>query len=139
MVVIIQAISLAYPNQTNNINIEGMVALWYMQLKDFNFSDVSKVVNDWIATNKFIPTIADIKENLSIGIEYKNPWYKHFKQKGNIIYNDEDISWATFEDWKMIPDELSKRMTYTPDKNDKTRNLILKQIEEMKRGLNRET
>lgn len=38
-----------------------------------------------------------------------------------------------------LPDELSKRMTYMPDKNDKTRNLILKQVEEMKRGLNRET
>jgi hypothetical protein len=44
-----------------------------------------------------------------------------------------------FEDWKILPDELSKRMTYMPDKNDKTRNLILKQIEELKRGLNRET
>lgn len=116
-----------------------MVGLWTKQLESYPYKNVVSAVNEWISENKFMPTIAEIKEKCSIGINYTNPWYKHFPQKGIIEYNDKDVAWAKWEDWKMIPDELSKRMTYMPDKNDKTRNLILKQIEEMKRGLNRET
>lgn len=116
-----------------------MVGLWTKQLEYYPYKNVVEAVNEWISESKFMPTIAEIKEKCSIGIDYTNPWYKHFPQPGIIEYNDKDVAWANWEDWKMIPDELSKRMTYFPDKNDKTRNLILKQIEEMKRGLNRET
>lgn len=138
-IIIIKAICSAYPTQTNNIDLDTMVGLWTKQLESYPYKNVVSAVNEWISENKFMPTIADIKENISIGIDYTNPWYKHFPQQGIIEYNDKDVAWAKWEDWKMIPDELSKRITYVPDKNDKTRNLILKQVEEMKRGLNRET
>lgn len=109
-----------------------MVGLWNKQLEDYPYKNVVEAVNEWISENKFMPTIAEIKEKCSIGIDYTNPWYKHFPQKGIIKYNDKDVSWATWEDFNSVPKELAKRMVYVPDPNDQERNKILKECETLR-------
>ena len=134
-IIIIKAICSAYPTQTNNIDLDTMVGLWTKQLESYPYKNVVSAVNKWISENKFMPTIAEIKENCSIGIEYTNPWYKHFPQKGIIEYNDKDVRWAKWEDWKILPDELSKRMVFVPDNEDPERKQLLEKCEALKNRL----
>lgn len=126
--IISQAIFLAYPNQTKNMDRSNFVGMWHKQLKDYSFSSVSRAIKNWIGEKKFIPQIAEIKECI-------NPWYDHFPQQGIIEYNDKDVAWAKWEDWKILPDELSKRMIFVPDNEDPERKKLLEECEALRNEL----
>lgn len=126
--IISQAIFLAYPNQTKNMDRSNFIGMWHKQLKDYSFSSVSREIKNWIGENKFIPQIAEIKERI-------NPWYEHFPQPGIIEYNDKDVAWAKWEDWKILPDELSKRMVFVPDNDDPERKKLLEECEVLRNEL----
>ena len=125
---ICQALFIAYPNQAIKLDQSKFIGLWHKQLKDYSFSSVSRAIKNWIGEKKFIPQIAEIKDLI-------NPWYDHFPQPGIIEYNDKDVRWAKWEDWKILPDELSKRMVFVPDNEDPERKKLLEKCEALKNKL----
>lgn len=62
---------------------------------------------------------------------FSQRWYSHFPQKGEIIYNDRDVEWATFEDWNNLPEDLAKRMKFKPDNTDPERLKLLKEVRDL--------
>ena len=56
------AIRTFYPNQNILPNIES-VSLWYIQLCDIDYETMTAAVYEWVATNKWAPTIADLRES----------------------------------------------------------------------------
>lgn len=58
---IVAALKTYYPSQ-NLIPNNQALELWYMQLADIDYQAMSVAVNKWVATNKWSPTIADLRE-----------------------------------------------------------------------------
>lgn len=50
-----------YPAQNIMPNRQSM-ELWYMQLCDIDYSVMTMALNQWVAVNKWAPTIADLRE-----------------------------------------------------------------------------
>ena len=55
------ALKTYYPKETLLPN-EQALALWYGQLQDIPYNVAELAINKWVATNKWSPTIADIRE-----------------------------------------------------------------------------
>lgn len=51
-----------YPKEKNLLSTDEAVELWYFQLKDLDYKVAEAALNKWAATNKWSPTIADIRE-----------------------------------------------------------------------------
>lgn len=51
-----------FPKENNFIPNEQAMKLWYFQLKDLDYKVAEAAVNKWAATNKWSPTIADLRE-----------------------------------------------------------------------------
>lgn len=51
-----------FPKENNFIPNEQAMELWYFQLKDLDYKVAEAAVNKWAATNKWSPTIADLRE-----------------------------------------------------------------------------
>ena len=58
------AIRTYYPKEKLLPNEQAM-ALWYEQLKDIPFKVAEATLNKWVATNKWSPSIADIREQVA--------------------------------------------------------------------------
>lgn len=56
------AIRTYYPNSNIMPNVQAM-ELWYMQLCDIDYNVMTTALNKWVATNKWAPTIADLRES----------------------------------------------------------------------------
>lgn len=61
---IAMAIKTYYPKEPIMPNPQAM-ALWYQQLQDIPYNVCQLAVNKWVSTNKWCPTIADIRETVS--------------------------------------------------------------------------
>lgn len=55
------ALKTYYPKETLLPNEQAM-ELWYRQLCDIPYEVAEAVLNKWVSTNKFSPTIADLRE-----------------------------------------------------------------------------
>lgn len=51
-----------YPKEKNLLPTDEAIELWYYQLKDLDYKVAEAAINKWAATNKWSPTIADIRE-----------------------------------------------------------------------------
>lgn len=51
-----------FPKEKNLLPNEQAIELWYYQLKDLDYKVAEAALNKWAATNKWSPTIADIRE-----------------------------------------------------------------------------
>lgn len=51
-----------YPKEKNLLSTDEAVELWYFQLKDLDYKVAEAALNKWAATNKWSPTIADLRE-----------------------------------------------------------------------------
>ena len=51
-----------YPKEKNFLPTDEAIELWYIQLRDLDFKVAEAAINKWAATNKWSPTIADIRE-----------------------------------------------------------------------------
>lgn len=51
-----------YPKEKNFLPTDEAIELWYYQLKDIDYKVAEAAINKWAATNKWSPTIADIRE-----------------------------------------------------------------------------
>ncbi len=56
------ALSSYFPKEKNFLPTEEAIELWYLQLKDLDYKVAEAAINKWAATNKWSPTIADIRE-----------------------------------------------------------------------------
>ena len=63
----INALKTFYPREKLLPNQEAM-ELWYEMLKDISYQAASKALQKWVATEKWSPTIADIRSTVS-GLE----------------------------------------------------------------------
>ena len=62
------ALKTYYPRETLLPNDQAM-ALWFRQLEDIPFNVAEASLNKWVATNKWSPSIADLRE-LATGIQF---------------------------------------------------------------------
>lgn len=51
-----------FPRENNLLPNEQSLELWYMQLKDLDYKIVEVAINKWAATNKWSPSISEIRE-----------------------------------------------------------------------------
>lgn len=66
---IMAVLKVAYPRYYQNITVEESrqtVKLWESMLSDYTYELVSKAVKALIATEKFVPTIADVIEKINL-------------------------------------------------------------------------
>lgn len=59
------ALKTYYPKEKLIPN-EQAIELWYMQLQDIPYKLAEVVLNKWVATNKWSPSIADIREQATL-------------------------------------------------------------------------
>ena len=104
---ILTVIKYAYPSfykDYSENDLIGAVGVWYEQLKSETYQSVSTAVTMIIATSKFAPTIADVKEKV---YELANPdvlsandaWLYVKKAVQNSTYNYQ-------EEFKNLPEEI---------------------------------
>jgi hypothetical protein len=60
----VSALKTYYPRE-NILPNEQAIALWYNQLQDLPYNVAEVVLNKWVATNKWSPSIADIREQVA--------------------------------------------------------------------------
>lgn len=77
----VMALKTYYPRETLLPNNQA-VELWYRQLSDIPYNIAEVALNQWVATNKWSPSIADIRET------------------ANGIQNDEKFDWG--EGWAQV-------------------------------------
>lgn len=58
----VMAMQSYFTKERNLLPDEQAIELWYLQLKDLDYKVAEAALNKWAATNKWSPTIADIRE-----------------------------------------------------------------------------
>ena len=59
---ITMAIKSCYQKETNLFANEQIVKIWYEHLKDLDYMTLQVALSAWIDTNKWSPSIADLRE-----------------------------------------------------------------------------
>ena len=93
--VLVDVLKTFYPKE-NLFPTEEAVTLWYGFLKDLDYPVVSSVIQKWVSTNKWSPSIAEIREQ-AVMVEY-----------GNVL------SWG--EAWQTVVDAIHHYGHYQIDK-----------------------
>ncbi len=84
-----------YPNQNLLPNTQS-VELWYMQLCDIPYQVMTVALNEWVSTNKWAPTIADMREATARLVSEEIPdWNSAYEHSRSIVkkygyYNAEE-------------------------------------------------
>ena len=84
-----------YPGQNLLPNVKS-VELWYMQLCDIDYQIITIALNEWVATNKWPPTIADLREAAGRLVAEEIPdWDSAYEHSRHIVkkygyYNAEE-------------------------------------------------
>ena len=70
-----------YTKEKNLLPDERAIELWYRQLQDLDYKVVEAALNKWAATNKWSPTIADLREmaaSITMGElpDWGEAWYE---------------------------------------------------------------
>lgn len=120
----------------SNSEKQGLVDDWTNEFLDVPVDEVAKLVDQYIKSKNRIPYPKQIRELMpdvdrTLKNSFAQKWYSHFPQKGEIVYNDKDVEWATFEDWNNLPEELAKRMKFRPDTADPERLKLLKEVRDL--------
>lgn len=120
----------------SNVEKQGLVDDWTNEFLDVPVDEVAKLVDQYIKSKNRIPYPRQIRELMpavdpTLKNSFAQKWYSHFPQKGEIVYNDKDVEWATWGDWNNIPEELARRMKFEPDPSDPERLELLKEIQEL--------
>lgn len=91
----VMALKTYYPRETLLPNNQA-VELWYRQLSDIPYNIAEVALNQWVATNKWSPSIADIRET------------------ANGIQNDEALDWG--EGWAQVQRAIRYYGSYNQQK-----------------------
>ena len=105
------ALKTYYPKEGLLPNSPAM-DLWYAQLQDLPYEVASTALNKWVATNKWSPTIADIRSESAEIMAGETPdwgkgWEKVMKCIGAFGYNRQDEALETMDE---ITRECVKRL-----------------------------
>lgn len=110
---IVKAIRTYYPKEHILPNAEA-VALWYEELKDLEYQDTYLALRKWVSTNKWSPSIAEIRETVA-GITNKTvkDWSEAFEDARAAVrrygrYNPNEA----LESLDELTRETVKRMGY---------------------------
>jgi len=68
-----QKLVVFYPQWGVKVEDSQVVKMWYEQFQDMSNGDFSSMVNQYIAKEKFNPTIAGLKEHYDEGREIRLP------------------------------------------------------------------
>ena len=63
--IMLATIAAVYPPNLMPQMTEDSLSIWYRLLQDLNFKDVSTVITAWMVSNKYPPTIHDIREKIT--------------------------------------------------------------------------
>ena len=105
------ALKTYYPKDGLLPNAQAM-DLWYAQLNDLPYEVASTALNKWVATNKWSPTIADIRSTSADLMQGEMPdwgagWERVIKCIGAYGYNRQDDALETMDE---ITRECVKRL-----------------------------
>lgn len=103
-----------YPKEKLIPNEQAM-ELWYNQLKDIPYKLAEVILNKWVATNKWSPSIADIREQATelTSEEVKKDWGEAWNEViRNIHYYGSYRIEEGMEHLTGITKEVVKRMGY---------------------------
>lgn len=109
------ALKTYYPKEKLIPN-EQAIELWYMQLQDIPYKLAEVVLNKWVATNKWSPSIADIREqatlltNKEANKDWGEAWNDVIK---NIRYYGYYRADEALDHLNGITKEVVKRIGYT--------------------------
>lgn len=129
-----------YTTYLNGLSKEQKFALideWYRAFSDVPSQSVEDAFAQHEKVSRFFPYVSELEKYMNVfdgsanDNSFPNRWYSHFPQKGEIVYNDKDVEWATFEDWNNLPEELAKRMKFRPDTADPERLKLLKEVRDL--------
>lgn len=110
---IAKAIRTYYPRE-NILPSNEAVMLWYEQLQDLDYNTTAAALKKWVATNKWSPSIADIREiTSSISNPAIKDWSEAWEEARKAVrrfgrYNPEDAMASLDE----LTRETVKRMGY---------------------------
>lgn len=99
----------AYYPKENILPSEQAVQLWYMQLQDIDYNDATMFLNKWAATEKWSPSIADIRGGIAdITNGTIEDWGKGWAQVEKAIRN---FGSYRVEDAYNSMDEITREVT----------------------------
>lgn len=106
-----------YPKD-NLFNIEKVVEIWYKQLQDIDYGVAMTALNKWIATEKWPPSIADIRSlcvDVTMGYD-TDAWSKAWEQVNKMIqkygYYRPDDAYKELDTMDPLATEAIKRLGY---------------------------
>lgn len=83
--VLAMAIRTSYPREQILVN-EKAYEIWFRQLQDIPYKVAETALQIWIATNRWSPTIADIREKaVELTMQEKLDWSKAWEEVRNAI------------------------------------------------------
>lgn len=99
---IAMALRTYYPRE-NLMPNEKAVALWFEQLKDLDYKTAEAAIQKWVATNKWSPSIADIREQAAEIVngalpDWGEAWGHVYKAMQNYGFYRADEALASFDD-----------------------------------------
>lgn len=88
MLKIMALIKAVYSKFGEGMDIEYMAGIWHEMLSDLNYRDVQQALKRWIATEKWPPTIADIRSMvLEVNRNSVGDWTEGWNQVTRAIRN----------------------------------------------------
>lgn len=111
---ILKILKIAYPHNFTSLNKEDaevMIDLWTYQFHDSTYQEVMMSVQKHIATNTYLPSIQQIKQNIEKPqITAEDTWHKKYGYGTETIYYDDDFLDCVI--WKEVPKDIQDRMEY---------------------------
>ena len=117
---IVSAIKTYYPREKNLLPNPQSIELWYQQLKDIDYRVLELAVNKWASTQKWSPSIADLRETVAEFItqendspdSWSNAWERVIKSIGQFgIYRvDEALNYIG--EYSQIARDATERLGF---------------------------
>lgn len=76
---LVMALRTYYPRE-NLIPNQQAAELWFVQLQDIDYAAAELAVSKWVATNKWSPTIADLRDTVTGITQKEEEWGEGWKQ-----------------------------------------------------------
>lgn len=95
-----------YPRE-NLLPNDQALALWYEQLKDLDYTEAETALKAWVATNKWSPSIAELREqaaeirNGAIQ-DWSEAWEQVIKAIGRFGYYDEERAMNSMDEMTQV-------------------------------------
>lgn len=103
---IVMALRTYYPRE-NLLPNEQAVTLWYEQMQDLDYASASTALKKWVATNKWSPSIAELREHTMLMVKGEvKDWSEAWEDVRNAV---RQYGWYNADDAVNSFDELTKK------------------------------